>query len=382
MKQLLFLICLFLTQDCLFAQQQGSLMSGGINRTFRFHLPAAGVQPNSPLLICYHGTGGTGAGMENLTGFDAVSDQQNFIVVYPDGVTIGGSKQWNVYADDLPGHAGVGDNNAPDDVLFTQDLIQYFTQNYQVDCKRVYATGLSNGAFMCYYLALAIPNKIAAIAPVAGLLWGDNNYINSFTNQKMPVFHVHGVDDNVVSPPNLAWPYPMFLFMSKDGCDPAMPNALHSYPNLNQNDQLFEDFDYPSNCNTGTDYIYVYINGLGHAWPQDADFNTPLEIWNFVEKYQSNCVSSALQSPELSGNFKLYPNPNKGNFTLEIPQQYLNGSLNITVLDMFGREVYSLARTAAGESLQDIQLGSVRSGCYIVSLTDGQGLKTLKLIVE
>jgi polyhydroxybutyrate depolymerase len=36
--------------------------------------------------------------------------------------------------------------------------------------KRVYACGMSNGGMMCYRLAAELPDRIAAIAPVAGTI--------------------------------------------------------------------------------------------------------------------------------------------------------------------------------------------------------------------
>ena len=43
-----------------------------------------------------------------------------------------------------------------------------------VDPKRVFATGMSNGAMMCYRLAAELSNRIAAIAPIAGTMAIDN----------------------------------------------------------------------------------------------------------------------------------------------------------------------------------------------------------------
>src|SRR5438105_1159926 len=141
-------ISLFIT-TCLFAQQDQRIttISGGIQRTFDIHLPSAAPKANLPVVLCYHGTGGTGASMKTVTGFNALADQNNFIVVYPQAVVIGGDIQWNVYVDDKPGHGGVGVADAPDDVQFTRDIITYLVTNFAVDSKRVFATGLSNGGF-------------------------------------------------------------------------------------------------------------------------------------------------------------------------------------------------------------------------------------------
>jgi predicted esterase len=165
-----------------FSQTNGSntLISGGISRSFVFHLPATTPNCNLPLLIVYHGDGGTGTDIQGYSGFDALANTQNFIVVYPNSTTIWGTQQWNKYADNQPGFAPSGETNAADDVQFTSDLIEYFANNYAINRNRVYATGHSGGGFMCFYLSIALNNKIAAIAPVAGSVWGEDNYLNAY----------------------------------------------------------------------------------------------------------------------------------------------------------------------------------------------------------
>jgi len=41
-------------------------------------------------------------------------------------------------------------------------------RDYNIDPKRVYVTGISNGAIMSYRLACELSSKITAIAPVDG----------------------------------------------------------------------------------------------------------------------------------------------------------------------------------------------------------------------
>ena len=104
----------------------GSFVSQGVTRSFVYHAPGTTVPEGLPLIIAFHGTGGTGAGFKAYCGLDAQADASNLIVVYPNSTTIGVDLQWNVYADDQPGHVGVGDANATDDVQFTRDLIDWF----------------------------------------------------------------------------------------------------------------------------------------------------------------------------------------------------------------------------------------------------------------
>ncbi|MBK9461536.1 MAG: hypothetical protein IPN94_19475 [Sphingobacteriales bacterium] len=162
-----------------------------------------------PLFIMMHGDGGSGSGIKSYCGLDAIADANNFIAVYPDGQMAGSSRTWNQYID---GTAGRPDNaNLADDLPFLDALIEHFKTTYGINCQKVYAAGHSSGAFMAYYAAVAMSNKIAAIAPYAGSIWYDtndpvsNDYYNANFDASVPVLHIHGTADNTVSPPATTW---------------------------------------------------------------------------------------------------------------------------------------------------------------------------------
>ena len=81
--------------------------------------------------------------------------------------------------------------NKVDDVGFTRALLDDLAKVVNVDAKRVFATGISNGGIMCYRLASELSDRIAAIAPVAGTMG------TKTCNPKRPVsvMHFHGTDD-------------------------------------------------------------------------------------------------------------------------------------------------------------------------------------------
>jgi polyhydroxybutyrate depolymerase len=56
--------------------------------------------------------------------------------------------------------------NKVDDVGFIRALLADLEARQPVDRRRVYATGLSNGAMMAWRLAVEASGTIAAIAPV------------------------------------------------------------------------------------------------------------------------------------------------------------------------------------------------------------------------
>jgi len=81
-------------------------------------------------------------------------------------------------------------------------LIDNIIKNYPVDKNRIYLTGLSMGGFGTWDLAIAYPDKFAAIAPICG-----GSIIHAFQVEKIkniPTWVFHGALDNVVPISNSA----------------------------------------------------------------------------------------------------------------------------------------------------------------------------------
>ncbi|PWB21881.1 reprolysin-like metallopeptidase [Flavobacterium sp. HTF] len=78
-------------------------------------------------------------------------------------------------------------------------------------------------------------------------------------------------------------------------------------------------------------------------------------------------------------NFVLYPNPNKGSFTVEFTPQSSEG-VKIYVHDILGKAVYSNSFASTDNFSQNIQLQNVSAGIYLVTVIDGDR-KTVKKIV-
>lgn len=147
--------------DQLLARHASSVATfqfGGLTRSYRLHVPPA--EP-SGLVISLHGGGGTGAGQEALTDFDAVADAADLLVVYPDGY----DKSW---ADGRG--ASPADRRHLDDVGFLVALAAKLVHDFDIAPGHVFATGMSNGGFMSNRLACDRADIFAAVAPVAGTL--------------------------------------------------------------------------------------------------------------------------------------------------------------------------------------------------------------------
>lgn len=140
------------------------------HREYLLHVPAKMAdgkwedgRPADPpaLVIALHGGLANMGKMEDLTGFDKLSDEHGFLVAYPDGFMT----TWN--AGSCCGAAKVG---KIDDVGFLSKLIDTITDAGLADPKRVYVTGFSNGAGMAYRMACEKPDKVAGIGVVEGAL--------------------------------------------------------------------------------------------------------------------------------------------------------------------------------------------------------------------
>jgi polyhydroxybutyrate depolymerase len=133
----------------------------GQSRTYTLYVPAgASGNKSMPLVIALHGGLGQGRAMASLSGFSQLADREGFLVAYPDGLR----RHWR---DGRTMPEGLVADDA-DDIGFMSALIDDAAKLQAVDPKRIYATGISNGAIFSNYLALKLGDRIAAIAPVAG----------------------------------------------------------------------------------------------------------------------------------------------------------------------------------------------------------------------
>jgi polyhydroxybutyrate depolymerase len=137
-----------------------SLIAADIERHFQYYIPSQ-HKPAAALVFALHGSLGDGNGMRQQTGygFEYIAEQDNVIVVYPDGF----DKHWN----DCRASASYTANTLNiDDTAFFQGMIEYFASHYQIDTNAVFATGVSNGGHMTYKLGLTMPESFTAIAPI------------------------------------------------------------------------------------------------------------------------------------------------------------------------------------------------------------------------
>jgi len=78
-------------------------------------------------------------------------------------------------------------------------LLDHVVENYRINQKRIYLTGLSMGGYGTWHLAVREPERFAAIAPVCGGGFPLNGFPHNLDRiVHVPVWAFHGEKDSVV----------------------------------------------------------------------------------------------------------------------------------------------------------------------------------------
>lgn len=277
---------------------EGIITIDGVEREYILHLPDGYGGENLPLVMVYHGGGGTAKQIKNHVKFDKLADKENFIAVYPNAV----NKNWN------DGRNDEKLKEKYDDVKFINTLLDTLIKNYKIDTSRIFATGISNGGFFSIYLAYKLSQRILAIAPVTANIPAD--IATGFkTEYPVSLLLVNGTDDPLVKYDGGAVGYgedgfgrgesistdrTIDIWVKNNGCSTAP--VIEDIPNKNLRDKCkAEKFTYTA-CSNNTEVILIKINGGGHTWPGASqylpkilvgivckDFSATEMIWEFFK---------------------------------------------------------------------------------------------------
>jgi polyhydroxybutyrate depolymerase len=263
------------------SNHHGTIESDGRTREYYVHTPPGytGKTP-LPMVLVLHGAIQTPEGVEKMSAMSAKADAQNFLAVYPQGT--GHVDTWNAGA-----CCGYAMKNNVDDMAFFRALIDKLEKDYSVDPKRIYSTGISNGAMMSYRLACELSEKIAAIAPVEG-----SQDIPCTPKSPVSVIVFHGTADRLVPFNGGTTPYQagskrsdtsvadtVAFWVKYDGCSPT--------PQHEQTAELHTDIY--TGCRAGSGVALYAIQGGHHIWPgvRFSQNNVPATdlIWEFFASH-------------------------------------------------------------------------------------------------
>jgi polyhydroxybutyrate depolymerase len=162
--------------------------------------PATLIVPESydpatptPLVVVLHGYAPTNSYAAGLLGIDAAQAAAGFLMISPSGSkNPSGDYYWNATDACCDFYSA-----NVDDVAYLTGLIDDIAAAYNVDAKRVFVVGHSNGGFMAYRLACESAGRVAAIVSVAGATFADA--AACVPAAEVNVLQIHGTSDGTIS---------------------------------------------------------------------------------------------------------------------------------------------------------------------------------------
>jgi polyhydroxybutyrate depolymerase len=290
--------------------EQIETTSGGDTRTYYRRVPP-NATPNQPLplVLDLHGYSEGSTIHLQMSGLGAFGDQEGFITITPEGT--GPVPRWDTAFDSA-------------DMAYIGDLLDEAEATLCVDRARVFVTGLSNGAFMTSAIACVYADRVAAVAPIAGVQAVEE----CEATRPVPLVTFHGTADGFVAfdgglgPDALDLPAPdgsggtisdgdlpadvlegpsvpetVAAWAARNGCGAELDAAELSDTTVEPlgDDIVVHEFDCPADASVR----FFEITGGGHTWP-GSKFSGNLEsimgvttfsidanaqMWNFFTRH-------------------------------------------------------------------------------------------------
>jgi len=272
---------------------QHRIVVGGRTRTYLVDLPPAYERSRRyPLVLDFHGGGGSPNAARAQTGLSTLTARVAAIAVYPAGT--GRLSDDRLLTWNTESCCGYAKRERIDEAAFVRALLDTLEATYSIDPTRVYATGLSNGGMMAHLVGCRLSERIAAIAVVSGELT-----VDCHPTRPVSVLIVHGTaDENLpynggvgrkALDPHPVRPvsYAVDTWRALDRCEGA--------PTVSSSGNVTHSVWAP--CADGTAVELFAIAGGGHAWPGGERMSRVLDapstaldatatVWAFFEAHR------------------------------------------------------------------------------------------------
>ncbi len=274
-------------------------------RIYSLHIPDNfdGTE-SAPLVVFLHGGGGNAQSAQNFTNFNVVSEQNDFLMLYPQaGLEFPENSNSFIWAD---GRGLAPDLQGIDDVGFVNALIEQLKTEYNINEQKVYLCGFSNGSFLTQKIAFEDNSQFAAIGTIGGTM-SVELFDNGNPQRAIPMIYIFGLDDplvpfnggyvsgntNFASVKSIA--NSVDYWVQNNNCQTTLPEV--NLPNINTNDNsTVKVYEYTNgDCNSKVKYYE--ITGGGHTWPGvqitnqslgnvNLDMEASIELWNFFDQFE------------------------------------------------------------------------------------------------
>jgi polyhydroxybutyrate depolymerase len=254
--------------------QAASIAVGTATR--RYTWSASGRTGAKPLVIDFHGLlEGTAGVHPTMSQFTPKAKAEGFVVAYPIGD--GNGLNWDLTSNSQS-------------IQFIDKLITTLKSAACIDTKRIYATGLSYGAFMTSSIMCYRSEVFAAAAPVAGIM----NPADCRPTRKIPFVTFHGTADPILAFGGFA--NTPQAWATRYGCGAKSTTTAVASDPVTKKPIYKDTWDCAAQ---GTAAEFYRIEGGGHSWPGSAfstsigaivgptvtSLNATDVMWDFFERF-------------------------------------------------------------------------------------------------
>ena len=381
-----------------FVQAQGNIdfEHDGLTRQYRIYIPETAKDTQAPLVLVLHGYGGNNNDMLNNYGWTELADQRGFVVAFPNGTRdSSNSRFWDV---DYAFHQGLD----IDDDGFLSSLAVHLQELHNLDPKRTFVTGFSNGAEMCFQLACRESETFVAFAPIIGMML-DTLFLNCNPAVVRPILSMNGTADNITlyggdMQNTGGWgayrsiPETMAFWANKLQAS----NIERTYlPNTDTDDGSTVRLDVYSSTLHSKLLKYYLVEGGGHDWPGawgNMDISATVEAWNFFDTSTGGVgVEECEPLPVTVGDNAVDTTPRRGN-TVDLagfcdPGQFgsdasMNTAFYSFVAPANGPYVVSTCNQAAWDTRLSVHVGDCAPENVVVCLDDTDGCSVYTTTIE
>lgn len=269
------------------------------DRPYLIYVPKSYDKTPMPLVINLHGGGGDISAARKQTQMESNAEKNDYLVVFPQGSgrTLGQKTLGTWNAGEC---CGTAEKKNIDDVAWISAMLDDLEKKFNIDTKKVYATGHSNGAMMAYRLGCDLSERITAVAANAGY----DAYNDCNPSRKVPLLQIQGTaDESAIYDAGVegqcggrlgddGWScrsVPVFMdeVAERNGCSSETTSVY------DKGDALCVSY---SSCDSET--ILCTIDGGGHTWA-GGEYAVDLPQW----KENVGHLSSDLDATEYMWKF-------------------------------------------------------------------------------
>jgi len=351
----------------------------GLTRQYIYFAPS-NLSEKAPLVFVMHGYSGDAYSIQDYCQMNAIAEQNGFAVCYPRGTKDAwGNRFWNV---GYEFHTGSEVN----DVAFITELAVFLQSTHNLSPENTFASGMSNGGDMSFFLACEVPAIFRAVAPICGTVM-TINFENCTT--PIPLFAINGNDDDVTwyngDPDNeggwgayLGIPEIIEHFAGLNECQSFSNETL---PNINSTDGSMVEFDRHHNGINNNEVWLYRVEGGAHDWPGawgNMDVNASEEVWHFFSQF---LLTTPVDDLSLEGQSLplVFPNPATGmgiNISFNFRKQ-----TQVRIMDISGKAVFQQTLEPVNNPTLSFNQ-KLETGFYTIVFTDGNGTGTVKFVVK